>query len=254
MHQLPPDTASSRGMGRGVPEGRADDHRRAQPRVRVRARPRQRPFAVRRLGIRYPVALDNDFATWQAYANQYWPAKYLIDRTGRIRFHHFGEGDYSETEARIRALLGETVEDDRRRPFATRSERDPDTGVVSRLPAARAAREPGHRAGRGSRLLVPAFAQPADSLAYAGHWTVESERILAGRSARLRLEFGANDIFLVLAGRGRVRVSVDGRARRVLRVSGHPRLYTVDRFDEYERGLLELRFSPGVAAYAFTFG
>ena len=55
--------------------------------------------AVRRLGIRYPVALDNDFATWRAYANQYWPAKYLIDRTGRIRFHHFGEGDYDETEA-----------------------------------------------------------------------------------------------------------------------------------------------------------
>ena len=49
-------------------------------------------------------------------------------------------------------------------------------------------------------------------------------------------------------------MSVDGRARRVLRVSGSPRLYTVARFDEYERGLLELRFSPGVAAYAFTFG
>ena len=62
--------------------------------------------AVRKLGIRYPVALDNDFVTWTNYANQYWPAKYLIDRTGRVRYYHFGEGEYEETERQIRRYLG----------------------------------------------------------------------------------------------------------------------------------------------------
>ena len=65
--------------------------------------------AVRRLGIRYPVALDNDYGTWNAFRNQYWPAKYLIDRRGHLRYYHFGEGAYDTTEARIRTLLGENA-------------------------------------------------------------------------------------------------------------------------------------------------
>lgn len=60
--------------------------------------------AIRRFGIRHPVALDNDHATWKAWANLYWPAHYLVDRTGRIRYRHFGEGDYDRTEAAILAL------------------------------------------------------------------------------------------------------------------------------------------------------
>ena len=59
------------------------------------------------LGVRYPVALDNDFGTWSAWHNHYWPAKYLIDRAGHIRYYHFGEGEYAETEAAIRTLLGD---------------------------------------------------------------------------------------------------------------------------------------------------
>lgn len=62
--------------------------------------------AIKRFGIAYPVAQDNRYATWQAYANQYWPAVYLIDRQGRIVYTHFGEGAYEQTESRIRALLG----------------------------------------------------------------------------------------------------------------------------------------------------
>src|SRR5262245_7250961 len=63
--------------------------------------------AVKRLGVRYPVALDNDYGTWNAYGNQYWPAKYLIDRSGHLRYAHFGEGNYDITEENIRTLLGE---------------------------------------------------------------------------------------------------------------------------------------------------
>lgn len=61
--------------------------------------------AISRYGIRYPVAQDNRYATWNAYGNQYWPAFYLIDRKGNIVYSHFGEGDYAQTEAEIRQLL-----------------------------------------------------------------------------------------------------------------------------------------------------
>lgn len=63
--------------------------------------------AVERLGIDYPVAQDNDYATWNAYGNRFWPALYLIDRDGRIVYRHYGEGDYDKTEAMIRELLAQ---------------------------------------------------------------------------------------------------------------------------------------------------
>ena len=63
--------------------------------------------AIAQNGLRYPVAQDNDYATWNAWGNQYWPAKYLIDARGRVRYAHFGEGDYAQTESAIRALLAE---------------------------------------------------------------------------------------------------------------------------------------------------
>ena len=63
--------------------------------------------AVRRYGITYPVVQDNDYATWNAYGNQYWPALYLVDQDGRIVYRHYGEGGYDATEAKIRALLAQ---------------------------------------------------------------------------------------------------------------------------------------------------
>ncbi|MEM5430259.1 thioredoxin family protein [Cupriavidus oxalaticus] len=63
--------------------------------------------AIKRLGVRYPVAQDNRYATWSAFQNQYWPALYLIDADGRIVYQHFGEGNYAETEAAIQKLLAQ---------------------------------------------------------------------------------------------------------------------------------------------------
>ena len=63
--------------------------------------------AIARSRLRYPVVQDNDYATWNAWGNQYWPAKYLIDAKGRVRYAHFGEGEYDKTEAAIRTLLAE---------------------------------------------------------------------------------------------------------------------------------------------------
>jgi thiol-disulfide isomerase/thioredoxin len=63
--------------------------------------------AIKHLGITYPVAQDNHYATWSAYDNQYWPAFYLVDKKGNVVYTHFGEGDYDQTEAKIKALLAE---------------------------------------------------------------------------------------------------------------------------------------------------
>ena len=209
--------------------------------------------AVRRLGVRYPVALDNDFATWRAYSNDYWPAEYLIDRSGHVRHEHYGEGSYGETESAIRRLLGEKA------LVARTSVADATPSQIttpeSYLGYARLDR---FANGAATFNMESDYRFPErlarDQLAYAGRWTVETSRIVAGANARLRLRFQASNIYLVLAGSGQVRSFVDGREARTIAVAGTPRLYTIARFPTNKRGLLELHFSPGVEGYAFTFG
>jgi cytochrome c biogenesis protein CcdA/thiol-disulfide isomerase/thioredoxin len=210
--------------------------------------------AVRKLGIRYPVALDNDFATWRAYANEYWPAKYLIDRTGRVRYVHFGEGEYGKTEKQIRRYLGSKVTG----VASAVADRTPTTATTpeSYLGYARLDRFAG---GQILPDVEASYAFPlrplnADQLAYSGRLRVEAERIVAGKHAGLRLQFLAKEVNLVLGGHGSLEVFLDGRRRPPVAIGGEPRLYTLLELPERRRGLLELRFSPGLAAYAFTFG
>jgi cytochrome c biogenesis protein CcdA/thiol-disulfide isomerase/thioredoxin len=209
--------------------------------------------AVRKQGIRYPVALDNDFATWTAYANEYWPAKYLIDRNGRVRYYHFGEGEYDETEALIRRYLGERVDGE----VEEIADRTPTvrTTPESYLGFERLDRFVGSRlvAGKEATYRFPRYLGP-DQLAYTGRLRVEPERIVAGEGAGLRLQFLAREVNLVLGGRGTVEVLLDGRRRSTVEIGGEPRLYNLLRLPELREGLLELRFTPGLAAYAFTFG
>jgi cytochrome c biogenesis protein CcdA/thiol-disulfide isomerase/thioredoxin len=212
--------------------------------------------AVRDLGVRYPVALDNDFETWDAFANRYWPSKYLIDRGGRVRYVHYGEGAYDETERVIRTLLAERgATPGERVAVQGADEASPETATresyLGYLRLDRYAGTPVVR-DRPAEYRFPSQL-PDDHLAYAGTWKVEDERIVAGLGARLRLAFRARDVHLVLGGKGPVEVFLDGRRRDTVAVDGD-RLYTLLRLPESRRGLLELRFAPGVEAYAFTFG
>ena len=93
----------------------------------------------------------------------------------------------------------------------------------------------------------------SDELAYGGDWRVNSDRILAGAGARIRLHFQAQHVYIVLAGRGRVAVTLDGRAKPGVNVNGS-RLYTIFDLSRYREGVLELRLARGLEAYAFTFG
>lgn len=206
---------------------------------------------ARKLGVRWPVALDNDFATWGAWHNQYWPAKYLIDRDGRLRYYHFGEGDYAETEEAIRTLLGDGA------PAASgladespQGLRTPETYLGYR----RLERNGGEAVVRDAdhSYRLPATLGESE-LALDGTWTVEGERGVAGPDARLRLRYLGREVFLVLTGRGSVEVLVDGRPERRVRVT-EDRLYTLVERDELAQHELELRLTPGLAAYAFTFG
>ena len=200
--------------------------------------------ATTRLGVKYPVALDPKYGTWNAYGNQYWPAEYLIDRSGQVRAAHFGEGKYDETEENIRVLLGmkqAAPVSDHLRDLTPSGLLTPESYLgYDRLD--RYAGSPLHP-DKVADYTFPAHLD-LDGLAYAGRLRLEHQRIAAVSDARLRLRFHASKVFLVLGGTGTVQVLVDGKPERTVRVNAD-RLYTlVDRTDP-ETALLELRFSPG---------
>jgi cytochrome c biogenesis protein CcdA/thiol-disulfide isomerase/thioredoxin len=211
--------------------------------------------AVKRLGIGYPIALDNDYGTWKAYSNNYWPADYLVDQAGRVRDVHFGEGDYAKTEQDIRLLLEagdagrlpQAGADTDRTPLEVRT-------PESYLGYLRIGNYMGSplRTDREATYRFPA-SLTQDSFAYAGSWKVAGERIVAGDNARLRLNFTARAVHLVLTGKGLVTVKLNGKRERPARIDGD-RLYTLVTQSSASDGLLELGFTPGLAAYAFTFG
>ena len=210
--------------------------------------------ATRDLGVRYPVAIDDDYKTWDAYQNGAWPTEYLIDRRGRIREIKEGEGDYDGTERTIRALLGEPAA----AQLASVKDETPThpTTPESYLGWERLQRYAGSEIFPG-RLLPYRFPQslPQDTLAYDGFWRVEKQRIVAGpRTPRLRLHFFAQSVHLVLGGSGRIDVVVNGKHVRTIRVGGLSRLYTIVSYAREREGVLELSFTPGISAYAFTFG
>src|SRR5262249_27074269 len=198
--------------------------------------------AVQRLGIHYPVALDNDYATWTAYRNQYWPADYLIDRSGRVRDVHFGEGAYARTEAKIRQLLATKLPPALAQPDRTPTELRTPESYLGYQRIGNYDGSPLHT-GRTAQYRFPATLLK-DSFAYAGTWTVEGERILSGRDARLRLNFLARSVHLVLTGRGAVHVKLNGQPLPTVRVTTD-KLYTLATQKRVQEGLLELSFTPG---------
>ena len=219
--------------------------------------------AVAQNHIGYPVAQDNARATWDAWGNQYWPAKYLIDADGQVRYAHFGEGDYDKTEAAIRALLAERG--DRKLGAAAQvrgaiGDVTTQTTPETYLGAARAERfdRAAPVVGRRTYAGVDASRLGLSHFALGGTWNVDAERATAVREASLTARVRARRVYLVLspapAGRpSDVHVTVDGRAGRTVKVDGQ-RLYSLvdlPRAGEHE---LRLDVDPGVSGFAFTFG
>jgi len=226
-------------------------------------------------GIDYPVAQDNDYAVWDAFANNYWPALYFIDREGIIRDHHFGEGRYEQSERVIQRLLG--VERDPVSVEGVGVEAEADWDHL-RTP------ETYLGYGRGESFASPGgvayderrtYELPerlrANQWALAGEWTIGSEKVAldhAGGSIAYR--FHARDAHLVLRAAAQApigfRVLLDGEAPGPAHgvdvdeggngVLGEGRLYQLVREpDTVGERTLEISFlEPGAEAYVFTFG
>ncbi|MCW2927425.1 MAG: hypothetical protein JWM86_1393, partial [Thermoleophilia bacterium] len=225
--------------------------------------------AIADLGVTWPVATDPELETWSAFHNHYWPAKYIADRDGNLRYVHFGEGGYEDTEAVIRELL----------------DKEPSAQALP-TPVEVAAATPetylgGERLnGEQYRGIVQGtseravFDKPAtfgishpesplapDQFAFTGRWTIEGERAVAmGADSGLQIHYRARAVYLVLdagaAGSATVTVhdsATDGGGTRRVRVSAE-KLYTLRDGETPADGLLRLEVPKGVSAYAFTFG
>jgi len=214
--------------------------------------------AAGHLGIDYPVAIDNNYGTWDAYNNEYWPAEYLIDPTGEVRAYDFGEGGYGAMESNIRSLL--TANGVTGLPART--------DVPDKTPTNQLTQESylgyselnvdnfvGTPIGDDKTIDYHAPSSvPINNLAFDGTWTDHSQEATSGDDARLFLHFEADDVYLVMGGTGTVDVSLNGQHLQSISVSGIPTLYTLYSGTDLRTGELTLSFSPGVQAYDFTFG
>lgn len=228
--------------------------------------------AIEQNDLGYPVAQDNEFTTWNAYENQYWPAKYLIDAEGRIRYTHIGEGYYEETDAAVRELLAEAGADDLGdiggKAAGEEVRRYHELTSETYLGSARAAGFMNGTIRDGTHNYKAVRDLPRNTLAYDGRWKIDAHSATSvGGRAAIDLHFNARRVYLVLGNKGSaksVQVELDGApiarsfaGRHVrggrLTVDGQ-RLYSLVDLDSVEAHRLTLTFEKGVSGYAFTFG
>lgn len=234
---------------------------------------------IAKYAIRYPVALDNEYETWNAYNNQYWPAEYLFDTKGRLRYTHFGEGRYDETEANIRALLEEVGTDVTKAPITEVKSVTDFTKIFSPetyigydrqqyfASAVEVARDK-------SREYAFPDVTTINRFSLSGTWKIEKQRaVLTGPTGAITYFFNATNANLVMGGgRNTVRgvVTLDGkpvppgfRGADLVEKNGKTyvtvhdeRLYSlIDGKGNYGEHILRVDFlDPGVECYAFTFG
>jgi cytochrome c biogenesis protein CcdA/thiol-disulfide isomerase/thioredoxin len=210
------------------------------------------------LGVKYPIAIDNNYTTWNAYGNEYWPAEYLIDSTGVIRHVTFGEGDYSATEQLIRQLLT-TADRSQTLPAPTDIPDETPTDVQTAETYLGSHYAPLHvTGGQPASGIEKTYRFPAslnkDTFALSGSWIAGTEELSAVQAAQLELSFDASDVYLVLGGDGDVTVRDGNIPAKTIHVSGAPTLYTLVSGPTAMRSVLTLDIGSGVHAYDFTFG
>jgi cytochrome c biogenesis protein CcdA/thiol-disulfide isomerase/thioredoxin len=212
---------------------------------------------ARRLGLTFPIALDNSYGTWNAYDNQSWPAAYLIDADGQIRHVAIGEGDYAFEEQLLRQLLvaahpGLTLPTATDVPDTTPD--NPGQTPETYLGSQREQLYDGSTGYSDGQSQFAAIASPrTDSFTLSGTWTISDESITAGPGAGITLGYNASDVYLDVGGTGTLTVSADGTTK-VIRVSGAPDIYTVAGQPAPHDGTVTIRLSPGLQAYSFTYG
>lgn len=229
--------------------------------------------AIKMYNIHYPVAQDNNYSTWNAYSNSFWPAEYLIDANGQIRRTHFGEGEYDQTEEAIQQLLKE----------AGQNVNSAVTNMPDTTPTAQISPEtylgsgrmqyyfPNGSVGNGQQNFTLNDNLVQNSFTYGGSWTISEENAIASAGALLNYNFIANKVYIILrpfnSGQpGQVKVFLDGKVITTTDAGSDDqngtitvdsdRLYSiVDLHGQAENHILKLEFlTPGIQAYTLTFG
>jgi cytochrome c biogenesis protein CcdA/thiol-disulfide isomerase/thioredoxin len=221
--------------------------------------------AIKKLGIDWPVVQDNGYDQWNAYGNRYWPAHYFIDASGRVRYFHFGEGEYDVAEQVIRALLVEAGAN-LGKPLS-----QPNPRFTAETPETYLGRDRarGFISEGGMVLDKPIDYRPAHTpsngeWALSGKWVVSRQYITPQPNGELELGFHASNVFLVVEPEGpggQIYVRVDGRVvqdtadvREGVLSPDSSRLYQLVEFSKPGEHLLHLDVTGKLRLYAFTFG
>ena len=231
--------------------------------------------ALKQFSIQYPVAQDNEYATWNAFDNQYWPAEYLIDVKGNIRHSHFGEGEYDQTEDSIRILLQETGQ----------QVSDGIKSIADQTPTYQISPEtylgakrmqyyfPLGAIGIGSSTFDLSESPPINSFSLGGDWNIADETAITSTQSTLNYHFTASNVYIILrpnkngskAG-NTVKIFLDGNVVKkelagkdvvegVIQIDSDRLYHLLDFHGKVENHTLKLEFgSEGIEAYTFTFG
>ena len=229
--------------------------------------------AIKQYNIHYPVAQDNNYATWNNYNNQYWPAEYLIDANGNVRRTHFGEGEYDQTELAIQTLLkqaGKKVSS----KLDTMQDTTPQTQISPETYLGSSKMQyyyPSTTLGNGTSTFTLSNSIPQNTFNLGGEWTINDDEAITGNKATLGYNFSASNVYLVLRPStshkaSLVKVFLDNKpvdettagadVKKGMVTVPTDRLYhLIDLHGKTENHLLRLEFqTPGIQAFAFTFG
>jgi cytochrome c biogenesis protein CcdA/thiol-disulfide isomerase/thioredoxin len=216
--------------------------------------------SARQQGIKYPIALDNNFDTWTAYGNQYWPAEYLIDAKGQVRHVAFGEGDYGTTEKLIRSLLT-SANPKVKLPHSTdvpnttpTKALTPETYLGSdRAPVSSFESPSGYQSGTAD-YTFPSGSLGLNDYAFSGDFAVAAQTITARNGpASIRLHYEGSHVYLNVGGTGTLTVT-DSQGTRTIPISGVPNIRDVLKPGGYRNSTVTITMSKGLTAYSFTFG
>lgn len=209
------------------------------------------------LHITYPIALDNDYATWNNFHNLYWPAEYLIDANGQVRHTKFGEGDYDGTEKLIRTLLIDAHPGTQLPAPANSADMTPQTRLTPEtyLGVGKSGNYGGsgdYKQGAATLSYPPSLAD--DKFALRGRWMLDDQGATAdGDDSAVRLNYTAKDVYAVVGGTGTITVTRDGKTTTTP-IGGAPTLHRIVADDAAHRDQLDMQVSKGLQVFSFTFG
>lgn len=231
--------------------------------------------ALKQYGITYPVAQDNNYETWNAYNNHYWPAKYLVDKDGNIRYTHFGEGKYDETEEIIQELLKEAGSTVVPTGVITMPDQTPKSRITPETYLGSSRMQyyfPSLTGGIGNGTYDATLPEdvPQNRFSFGGSWMVADEYSQPkNKTAALVFNFTAQKVFLVMRPSGsesvKVKVFLDGKVvgeqmkgtdvKEGIVTVDADRLYNLISLPQVGNHILKLEFqNPLVEVFAFTFG